>query len=117
MGSENAKSPAPPDRELASENTTGVPPPRRGRAAVVLSQPFTGVLDDYTAALTRAPLSEQTRRTYASKVRQYLAWLADADTDTGGDALGACDARDWAVRDYRTHLQTVLKRVIVKCCG
>jgi len=108
MGSGNAKSAAPPDREPASENTNGDPPPRRGRAAVVLSQPLTGVLDDYTAALKRAPLSEQTRRTYASKVRQYLAWLAAADTE--GDALGARDARDWAVRDYRTHLQTVLKR-------
>jgi integrase/recombinase XerC len=53
-----------------------------------------------------------TRRTYASKVRQYLAWLADADADadTDGDALRARDARDWAVRDYRIHLQTVLKR-------
>jgi integrase/recombinase XerC len=66
------------------------------------------VLDEYTAALRSAPLSEQTRRTYASKARQYLAWLTDADTD--GDALADRDARDWAVRDYRTHLQTVLKR-------
>ena len=66
------------------------------------------VLDDYSKALKSAPLSEQTRRTYASKVRRFLAWLADADTD--GDPLGAPDARDWAVRDYRTHLQAVLKR-------
>jgi integrase/recombinase XerC len=58
--------------------------------------------------LRSAPLSEQTSRTYTSKVRQYLAWLADADTE--GDALNERDARDWAVRDYRTHLQTVLKR-------
>ena len=60
------------------------------------------------AALAVAPLSDQTRRTYASKVRQFLAWLAVADVD--GDPLGAAAARDWAVRDYRTHLQTVLKR-------
>ena len=66
------------------------------------------VLEDYAAALKSAPLSDQTRRTYASKVRQFLAWLADADSE--GDPLSAADARDWAVRDYRMHLQAVLKR-------
>ena len=62
----------------------------------------------YTAALVKAPLAPQTRRTYASKVRQYLAWLAVAEVD--GDPLGSADGRDWAVRDYRSHLQAVLKR-------
>ena len=85
-----------------------MPARRRGRAAVGLAEPFAALLDEYVAALRSAPLSDQTRRTYASKVRQYLAWLADADTE--GDALHERDARDWAVRDYRTHLQTVLKR-------
>ena len=66
------------------------------------------MLDDYTEALRSAPLSDQTRRTYASKVRQYLAWLAGAGLD--GDPLTSADGRDWAVRDYRTHLQAVLKR-------
>ncbi len=66
------------------------------------------MLDSYVSALAAAPLAEQTRRTYASKVRQYLAWLTAAELD--GDPLGAADGRDWAVRDYRTHLQTVLKR-------
>ena len=75
---------------------------------MVLPVPYDGVLDEYTAALRTAPLSDQTRRTYASKVRQYLAWLGDADLDA--NPLTSADARDWAVRDYRTHLQTVLKR-------
>ena len=66
------------------------------------------MLADYTTALRSAPLSDQTRRTYASKVRQYLAWLAATDLDQ--DPLTSADSRDWAVRDYRTHLQTVLKR-------
>jgi site-specific recombinase XerD len=66
------------------------------------------VLEAYVAALARAPLADQTRRTYASKVRQYLAWLGTAETD--GDPLDSADGRDWAVRDYRTHLQAVLKR-------
>ncbi|MGA2929726.1 MAG: hypothetical protein ABSG43_27815 [Solirubrobacteraceae bacterium] len=49
-------------------------------------------------------LSDQTRRTYTSKVRQFLAWLADAALDQ--DPLTSAEHRDWAVRDYRTNLQT-----------
>ncbi len=81
---------------------------RRRRAALAVPAPYGAVLDEYTAALRTAPLSNQTRRTYASKARQFLAWLPDADVD--GDPLNAADAGDWAVRDCRTHLQTVLKR-------
>ncbi len=66
------------------------------------------MLAGYVAALASAPLSGQTRRTYASKVRQYLVWLAGAEVE--GDPLEAADARDWAARDYRGYLQTVLKR-------
>ncbi len=73
-----------------------------------LSDPFTAVLDDYIRALTAAPLAAQTRRTYTSKVRQFLAWLAIAALDE--DPLSSADGRNWAVRDYRTHLQAVLKR-------
>jgi site-specific recombinase XerD len=66
------------------------------------------VLADYRGALSRAPLSAQTRRTYASKARQYLAWLAASELE--GDPLGSQQGRDWAVRDYRNHLQAVVKR-------
>jgi site-specific recombinase XerC len=41
-------------------------------------------------------------------VRQYLAWLAV--TELEGDPLGSVAGRDWAVRDYRGYLQSVLKR-------
>ena len=58
--------------------------------------------------MAAAPLAQQTRRTYASKARQYLAWLADAELDR--DPLDSPDGRDWAVRDYRTYLHAVLKR-------
>jgi len=81
---------------------------RRGRAPVQLPASYAGVLDSYLGALAAAPLADQTRRTYASKVRQFLAWLASTEVD--GDPLGSADGRDWAVRDYRGHLQTVLKR-------
>jgi site-specific recombinase XerD len=94
--------------ESASENTTASSARRRGRAAVDLPAFEAAVLDDYTAALRSAPLSDQTRRTYASKVRQFLAWLASAGLDS--DPLTSADGRDWAVRDYRAHLQAVLKR-------
>jgi hypothetical protein len=60
------------------------------------------------APLARAPLAAATRRTYASKIRGYLTWLASADVD--GDPLGEPQARDWAVRDYRNWLVTVAKR-------
>ncbi|HEV7934338.1 MAG TPA: tyrosine-type recombinase/integrase [Actinomadura sp.] len=58
------------------------------------------------------PLGADTVRVYVSRVRQYLAWLAAALADgmVEGDPLIDPDARDWAARDYRTHLQTVLKR-------
>jgi len=65
------------------------------------------VLDDYSAALAAGPLAAQTRRTYVSKARQYLAWLAGASVD--GDPLDTTEARDWAVRDYRNRLQAVAK--------
>jgi site-specific recombinase XerD len=74
----------------------------------VLNGPYSAVLGQYVGALESAPLGEPTRRTYASKVRQYLAWLAVAELD--GDPIASTAGRDWAVRDYRTHLQAVLKR-------
>jgi site-specific recombinase XerD len=59
-------------------------------------------------ALASAPLAEQSRRTYASKVRQFLAWLAAAELEV--DPLGSDAGRDWAVRDYHGYLQAVLRR-------
>ena len=45
------------------------------------------MIDGYLDALASAPLAEQTtRRTYVSKVRQYLVWLAGAAVD--GDPAG-----------------------------
>jgi len=68
------------------------------------------VFDAYAAELSRpgGPLDATTIRVYASRVRQYLAWLAMADVD--GDPLAEPAARDWAVRDYRTHLLTIARR-------
>jgi integrase/recombinase XerC len=70
---------------------------------------FAAVHDDYTAALERAPLDDDTRRAYASRVRAFLAWLDAADL-AGADPLSDAQGRDFAVRDYKTHLKTVAKR-------
>jgi site-specific recombinase XerD len=92
-----------------SENTSPAPAARRrGRAPVPLLPDLDHVHAGYLEQLARAPLSEATRRTYASKVRGYLAWVATADADD--DPLSDPQARDWAVRDYRTHLAAVAKR-------
>jgi integrase/recombinase XerD len=94
---------------MASASTHPKPGPRRrGRAPVPLPVRLEAIHAGYLTALAKVPLSAETRRTYASKVRGYLAWLADTDFD--GDPLADADARDWAVRDYRTHLAAVLKR-------
>ncbi len=109
MTSENAAKPGRRGAEAASENTQPpVGPPRRGRAPVVLPPGLAAAHAAYTAALARTPLSAETRRTYASKVRTYLAWLDTGEVD--GDPLIDPAARDWAVRDYRTHLAAVAKR-------
>ncbi len=66
------------------------------------------VLAEYAAALQRAPIDDDTRRAYSSRVRQYLAWLGAAAVDR--DPLADPAGRDWALRDYRAHLQSVAKR-------
>lgn len=111
MTSENAAKRRRQPAGTASENTKPlVGPPRRGRAPASLPAGLAAAHGAYVAQLARAPLSDETRRTYASKVRTYLAWLDTADVD--GNPLTAPAARDWAVRDYRTHLAAVLKRSI-----
>ena len=89
---------------VTSENTV----PGGGQHRRITSENTTAALEAYQAALARAPLSAETTRTYLSKVRGYLAWLTDADAE--GDPLDEPRARNWAVRDYRSHLLTVAKR-------
>jgi hypothetical protein len=60
--SENPSSPGPQEPETTSENTAAA-------------------LAGYQRALRAAPLSAETVRTYTSKVRGYLTWLADADVE------------------------------------
>lgn len=87
---------------------------RRGARPTPLPEALQAVFAAYERDLAQpgGPLDADTVRVYASRVRQYLAWLATALADGAveGDPLTDPDARDWATRDYRTHLQTVAKR-------
>lgn len=93
--------------DLASDTTEALP---TGRIGTVLPAELATALDDYLVMLKRpgGPLDADTVRVYGSRVRQFMGWLAGADVD--GDPVGEPAARDWAVRDYRTHLLTVARR-------
>ena len=90
-------------RQPASENTGPSGIRRRGARPTALPTGSASVLERYAAALADVPLAEETKRTYLSRVRMYLAWLASppAARRPGGDPLADPRARDWAVRDYR----------------
>jgi len=105
---ENVAQPGVQARGSPLENTDAASRRRPGRRPVPVPDDLAAVLREYTAKLTSAPLSAQTRRTYAAKVRQYLVWLHTADT--AGDPLREPAARNWAVRDYRRYLHTITKR-------
>lgn len=62
----------------------------------------------YEAWLAKQPLSENTKRAYRTRAGQFLAWLAVTPAEYG-DALSDAHARDYAVRDFKTHLKTVRK--------
>jgi integrase/recombinase XerD len=68
----------------------------------------TALLGGYAVHLERSPLVGHTPRTYLGAVRAYLGGLQQAEAD--GDPLTDAAARDWAVRDYRSHLVTVAKK-------
>ncbi len=63
---------------------------------------------DYEGWLARQPLSENTKRTYRTRVSQYLEYLAATPAEYG-DPLEDLHARDYAVRDYKSYLKAVRK--------
>ena len=62
------------------------------------------VTDGYRLWLARQPLSVDTRRTYLGRVRQYCAYLETSANDYG-DPLSDPHARDYAIRDFKSHLK------------
>ena len=112
MTSDNPPDP-PQDPPGTTSDITAGGARRRGRAAVWLPAHLQTVHDRYVEALAAAVvLDADTRRAYASRVRGYLAWLHGAQIagQLDGDPLTSAPARDGAVRDYRTHLQTTAAR-------
>jgi integrase len=101
--SENALTHGSQTPETTSGNTQRR---QRGARPTPLPEEFADFLADYTAALEDVPLSAETKGTYISRVRMYLAWLASptAGRRSKGDPLTNPKARDWAVRDYRLYL-------------
>ncbi|GAA3428727.1 hypothetical protein GCM10018953_59110 [Streptosporangium nondiastaticum] len=100
MASGNSPSGIPEPAGPASGNTS------RSRA-VQLPGPYATILTDYATALERSPLADSTKTKYTSRLRGYLAWLAD-QTDAGaldGDPLTDPIAATGAVRDFRRHLK------------
>ena len=99
--------------ESASEITKRPP----GARPTGLPGDLTALLAGYAAELAGTTLSAETCRTYISRVRQYLAWLAATHRRRPGDQdpLAAPKARDFAVRDYRRWLlhEGPIKRSVV----
>jgi site-specific recombinase XerD len=81
---------------------------RGSRNIVDLTPENKSVLAGYELRLSRSPLMGHAPRTYLSAVKGYLAWLQESACD--GDPLNDATAKNWAVRDYRSYLVTVLKR-------
>ncbi|MGW0807882.1 tyrosine-type recombinase/integrase [Nonomuraea sp. NPDC002799] len=107
MTSENPVPAGSQPPETTSENTQAPSTAkRRGAQPTALPDDYADFLIAYTAALADVPLAADTKRTYISRVRMYLAWLASptAGRRSKGDPLTNPRARDWAVRDYRLYL-------------
>jgi integrase/recombinase XerC len=102
--------------ELVSDNKSTVRWRRAGtrampRLRVVERRPTSaadaaGMLTDYRRHLERSPLAANTRIAYGRQVRTYLSWLEERG-DCLDAALGDSLGRDFAVRDYRSHLKDV----------
>jgi site-specific recombinase XerD len=66
------------------------------------------MVGDYEGWLDRQPLSANTGRTYRTRVRGFLQYLAATPAEYGDPLADSC-ARDYAARDYKRHLKTVAK--------
>lgn len=65
-----------------------------------------GVFTAYQDWIARQPLSENTRRTYLTQVRNYCVFVDELSAEYG-DPFQDPYARDYAIRDYKITLKTV----------
>lgn len=66
------------------------------------------ILASYQVWLDRQPLSNNSRRTYRTQVRQFCSFL-ETNAENYENALNDPHARNYAVRDYKTFLKTERK--------
>lgn len=66
-------------------------------------------LEKYQHWLFTQPISQNTRRTYTTRVHQFCTFLYEGTSAHYGDPLREENARDFAVRDFKTHLLTSKK--------
>jgi site-specific recombinase XerD len=95
------RSSTPETGKRASDNRKQTTPPL---GAAELGRVTAG----YQHWLVRQPLSPNTRRTYLGRVRQYCAYLK-ASVNNYGDPLTDLHARDYAIRDFKSHLKKSCK--------
>ena len=65
-------------------------------------------LQKYDSWLKKQPVSVHTRRAYRSRLNHFLVFLATTDTDFG-NVFSNVNDRDFAVREYKTHMKRSLK--------
>jgi len=87
--------------KTASDNRKTIHPP-------VTADELARVTTGYQHWLTRQPLSANTRRAYLGRVRQYCAYLA-ACVNNCGNPLSDPHGRDYAIRDFKSHLKKSCK--------
>ncbi len=68
--------------------------------------PNDSILESYHSWLDRQPLSQNTRIAYRRWVQQFLLYL-NTYPHGYGDPLSESSARDYAVRDFKSHLKTI----------
>jgi len=71
-----------------------------------LGDGYDNILKRYQKWLERQALSVNTRRAYETRVRGFFCYLAEAQLEHGNPFEDE-NARDYAVRDFKSHLKTV----------
>jgi hypothetical protein len=77
---------------------------RKSTGASINAAELASLTAGYRRWLARQPLSVNTRRTYLGQVRQYCAYL-ETSANEYGNPLSDPHARDYAIRDFKSHLK------------